>query len=131
MLLFSGNSSLLYARFSFPANALAEDRPKNLIAGAERAAKSSGDLAEADGRAVVDGDFHDPQLLSRGLDLHLNRPAEIRIAHAKLLKCAKRDRPKWPKIRVPLTKQHAHQETGQFVPEDRLRQQGAGGLGFE
>src|SRR5438105_3965065 len=89
-------------RTILPADAIAEDRPQNLIAGADGPAERAGDLAEADARTVVDWYFHNSQLVPRGFNLHLDSPTEIRIAHADGLQRAPGDRAERAQIRVLL-----------------------------
>src|SRR4051812_36496681 len=104
-------------------DAVAEDRRQNFVPGADRPAEGAGDLTETDAGAVIDRDLNDAKVLSRRFDLHLDGPAEIGIAHAKLLKRSPRNRPEGTKIGVLVPEQHAHQEAGKLVPKDRLGEQ--------
>src|SRR6266571_1901602 len=63
------------------AERVAGDRPQDLGPGQERAREGPADLALADPRPVVHRHLTDPQAALGGLDLHLDRPAEVAGAH--------------------------------------------------
>src|SRR6266516_4201078 len=99
------------------AERVAGDRPQDLGPGQERPRERPADLAVTDARPVVHGDLPYPQAPLGGLDLHLDRPAEVAVAHLEPAQRARGDGPEGPEVRGPGADEQVHEPHAEAGPE--------------
>src|SRR3989442_4891339 len=91
------------------AERVAGDRPQDLGPGQERPREGPADLAVADPRPVVHRHLTYPQTALGGLDLHLDRPAEVTVAHVEPAQRARGDGPEGPEVGGPGADEEGHE----------------------
>jgi len=99
---------------------IASDGQQDFCAGFDRTTDRAANLTDANSSSILGRNLGSAKLGLCGFDLHLNRPAKIRVAHPKRTKRAVSDRPKWTQVRIFASKQYSHQKASQLVTEKAL-----------
>ena len=110
---------------------VAQDRGDDLRARPDRPAHGPADLALSHPRAVVDRHLDDAQPRARGLDLHLDGPAVVAVAHVEPAQRLGRDGAEGTEVGGARARQQVHQADAQARAEHRVPRLGARGAPAE
>src|SRR5690606_263783 len=105
------------------AQRMPADDGEDLGAGAQRADKGAGNLRRADAGAIAHRHLDVRQTGLRGLYLHLDRPAEVAVAHSQPLERFAANGAERPEVAVPGTPDQPDEPRRQPIAEPLLHRQ--------